>query len=252
MNKTKESFSFDEEPEQQATAVKSGKAKAMEIVSTDIVKADPQVSGLAKQSYELLATANALTVKDASSMENAVEFLSLLSKAQKSIEERRKFFTVPLNEQVKRINALFKTYSEPLDKADEIGRQKVLEFRRISEAERVKRQEAIGKKAAKAQAALDKRYEKKGLEAPVVPVTQIQSIAASSVRTEVGGMNIRKKWDFEVVDFPAVVHAVEKREAQIACLMLDDKAVRKMVDAGIRNIPGIRIFEREDLVIKSL
>lgn len=72
--------------------------------------------------------------------------------------------------------------------------------------------------------------------APIEPPAP-SAIVPKTVKTEDGsGVTFREDWDFEVVDANAV-----PREH----MMPDEVKIRKLVRAGLRNIPGLRIFPKK-------
>lgn len=52
---------------------------------------------------------------------------------------------------------------------------------------------------------------------------------------------VRSRWDYEVLD-PLLV--------PLGCLTIDDKAVRSLIADGVREIPGLRIYQTEDFTIR--
>lgn len=53
---------------------------------------------------------------------------------------------------------------------------------------------------------------------------------------------MRTEWDFEITD-----------ESQVPreYLMVDESKIRRVVRAGIRNIPGVRVYERQTLAVRG-
>ena len=62
----------------------------------------------------------------------------------------------------------------------------------------------------------------------------MQQAPPKTVRTEAGSVTIRSAWKFEVVDMAALPD-----EYKIA----DAVKLGKVVRAGVREIPGVRIYE---------
>jgi len=147
--------------------------------------------------------------------------------------------------------------------ADEANRKAREEAARIAEAEtkarlareaeeRAKRQkedeaarkereahEAVeieaARKAAEAEAA--KHY----IDAPVV-ITPVIPEGQGVVRTEAASAHQRKVWAFEIVDMVAI-----PREY----LAVNEQSIRDAIKMGIRNIPGIHIFEETKTVFRT-
>ncbi len=72
--------------------------------------------------------------------------------------------------------------------------------------------------------------------APVVPVQKV-------FRSETGSsVHLRKDWEWEVLDISLIPGKY---------LIVDKIAVNQAVKSGIREIPGIRIYETESAIIKA-
>lgn len=146
---------------------------------------------------------------------------------KKKIEEKRKFFVQPLNEQVKKINEMFKGYSQPLDEADRIIRAKMLDFRR-------KQEEKIKKEAER----LAKENKMKG-EAKKEFIEEV--MASTEVAKQTENTTIKKVWTFEILDEAKVPRQF---------LIVSETKIREAIRNGVREIPGIRIFEEERISMK--
>ena len=155
----------------------------------------------------------------------AAEVLSWLATQKKKFEERRKFFVKPLNDQVDKINDLFKGYSRPLNEARAIMDEKIIAWNRKQEAERLTEEARIRKEA-------EKLSKKTGVAIQEI----IESAPVKEVQQTIGTLTIKKVWTHEVLDTVKV-----PREY----LIVDDMLIRNAIRTGIRAIPGIRIYEKE-------
>jgi hypothetical protein len=63
-----------------------------------------------------------------------------------------------------------------------------------------------------------------------------------TVETDSAQVTARLVWDFEIVDESKI-----PREY----LMVNEKAIRAAIKAGVRDIPGVRIFQKEELAVKT-
>jgi adenylate kinase len=172
----------------------------------------------------------------------ATDMLGQIAKTKKVVEERRKFFVNPLNEQVKRINSLFKQIAEPLEKAEAIIKSKILTYRQEQERKRREEEERLRKLVEAEQKKLEKQAAKKGMPAPPpIPIPTIPK-QEKTIESNEAQVTARVVWDFEIEDETKI-----PREF----LMVNEKAIRAAVKAGVRNIPGVRIFQREELAVKS-
>ena len=58
------------------------------------------------------------------------------------------------------------------------------------------------------------------------------------IDTDEGTMTISSKWDYDFVDQESIPNCY---------MMPDHKKIREAIDSGIRSIPGIDIFETEEI-----
>lgn len=175
--------------------------------------------------------------------------LTKICKAQfKKLEDDRKSWVKPLNEQVKRLNGMFKIQQEPFTKIEKIAKDKIGKFM----AEEEERQEKIRKdeqeKADREALAAATKASASGDEAQADAILD-QSIAAGDkepekaiVRGNLGSStSTRSVWKHEVVD-PGKVPS--------KYMMVDESAIKAAVKNGERDIPGIRIYEDKQVVIR--
>lgn len=202
---------------------------------------EPQVRQLAQDAQGLLELAQAIQVTEAT-VKDATDLLGWIAKAKKTAEELRQFFVRPLNEQVRRINAFFKERTEPLERADTLVRGKMLAFqqeqvRRKREAEEAARRAAEAEQARRAAEAAAA-----GLPAPPPPPVPVAVEAPKTVRADLGTATAVHTWTFEIVD-----ESLIPREF----LMPNEKAIRAAVRAGVRHIPGVRIYQDVSLQVRT-
>lgn len=164
---------------------------------------------------------------------------ALIKRLLKDVEDRRLTYSKPLNDFLTVVNAYFRSLSGPLEAADKLNRDKTRAF--LAEVERQRREaEAI----EEAKLALARREaELKGGEITVdlTPVPMPEATPAH-VRTAMGTMGTRTEPKWELEDLAKV---------PTEYLMLDTVKVRRCVRAGVRQIPGIRIWEEQNITIRS-
>lgn len=201
----------------------------------ELTEQSTEIQEITTQTGDIMATAKGIVVTDDPQMAAASNVLKTISDAKKQIEGKRKFFVEPLNEQVKKINALFKSIVAPLDVADEMIRGKILDYRKKQAAELAKEQERLNKEAIKEQKKVDAKAERMGVESTTV-VPKTVAPAASMV----GAATVKKVWKFKVTD-PAIV----PRDY----LMVDETKIRNAVREGVRAIQGVEIYQDDQLSI---
>lgn len=194
---------------------------------TEIAVIKEQNQRLLIEAETLVVRAEAIEISDDEDMEIAVNLLGGIATAKKKTEKQRKFFTEPLNQQVKKINDLFHIFTDPLLKAERIIKQKVAAYQ--VERER-KAQEKMVKALAEAQ---------RGDEImPVVLPDQPQR----TVQADMGSATIKKVWTFQIEN-PALVPEQYK--------VVDEKKIRAAVASGIREIPGVRIYLAPQVAVRG-
>ena len=197
---------------------------------------------LAQEATGLEAQAIQFEVASDNDMVTATNLLGAIATAKKTLEEQRKFLVAPLNNHVKSINNRFKEYSLPLERADKILRGKVMAYRQEQERKRREEEERLRKLAEKEQAKLAKKAAKKGLpEPPPIIIPHIEA-PVRTVQADFGTASVKKVWTYEIVN---------ENEIPREYLVVNEKKIAAVVKAGIREIPGVRIFETEQLAVRA-
>ncbi len=168
----------------------------------------------------------------------ATDDLSLISKLKKTIEDKRKEFTIPINEHLKGINDAFKWLVAPLEQADKITREKILAYRQEQERKNREAEEInrLRMEAAK------KEMELKGELTESVNLVEVLPPPPAHVRTDMGTLGTMKIKKFEVVDFALLPNEYK---------MVDATKLGKVVRAGLSSIPGVRIWEEESIRVTT-
>ncbi len=195
-----------------------------------------EIQKITTQSGDIVGRATGLIVADDQGVETASLILKDISDTKKSIEDRRTFFVKPLNDQVKKINDLFKSIAAPLLVADERLRFKIKDYRAEQAAILAKEQERLNKLAAKQQVKADIKAEEHGVEPVTVVAKQVAPQASM-----IGNMVSKKVWKFKVIDA-----AIVPRDY----LIVDETLIRKAVQSGLRDIQGVEIYQEEAIAIR--
>ena len=186
---------------------------------------DKELEVIQKEVGAVIAYAQSMSITSDKTFETAAQFLSGIAASKKKIEERRKFFVKPLNDQVDRINDLFKGYLRPLNEAREIIDGKLISWNRKKEAERLVEEARIREEAEK----LAKKTK--------VSVQEIlESAPVAEVQKTTGTLTITKRWSYEVIDSLVVPKEY---------LTVDEVKIGKAVREGVREIKGVKIYEKE-------
>jgi len=191
------------------------------------------IANIEKEALGLVETAQALVIRADDDAHHASGLLGFIADAKKKLEKQRVFLVQPLNNHVKDINAAFKDWNIPLLEADCLIRRKMLEFHTL-EQKRIEAERAEAR-VAEAQRIID--GEEEAEEEMMLP-----DLPSKTVRSERGTTSVRKTWVYEVTD-----------EAQVPreYLIIDEGVITLAIRDGVREIPGIRIYQQESLTVRG-
>lgn len=169
-------------------------------------------------------------------MAHATDDLALIGKLKKAIEGKRKEYVDPINAYLRKVNDAFKGLMAPLDQADTLTRKKVMDYRReeqrkVAEIAEINR---LRLDAARREAALRNVAPVETADLAPIPIAPL----SSRVHAETATLGTSVVWKWELVD-------VCKVPAEY--LIVDAAKVGKVVRAGVREIPGIRIYSEDTL-----
>lgn len=193
----------------------------------------------------LVGTARKLVVNN--DAQDANELLVLVANGKKRLEEQRVFLVKPLNDHVKNINAAFKEWVKPLEEADSIVRRKVLGFQREQAALRAEAQRLEQERLEKLEQIRIERLAElpEGLLDDLPedePIPMAVPEMPRAIRGKSGSTSTRKTWTFEVTDDSLIPRKY---------LMADEGVILLAVREGVRDIPGIRIYQQESLAVRT-
>lgn len=215
-----------------------------------------EISGFATPSMQL-------TVGTPDECMTAMDCAKQIKRLEKAVEERRKQLVDPLNARVKMINAYAKKLLEPVLAAEKHLKGQMITWEKKLEAERVAQAKKLEleRRAKEAELAAKKAEEdrKTSLSSAFGPSNEVEKIEPSSVEREAFESEralamaekanednrvkgAQKYWTFEIVD-----------ESQIpdGFFSLDPAKIRfEIVSRGIREIPGIKIYQETRLSIR--
>ena len=211
------------------------------VETTAIVRIKPDIDeaviALYEEASSLCRYAEVRVITCDVDIHSATDDLSLIAKLKKAIEEKRKEYVGPINDHLKTINDAFKNFTEPLNQADSITRQKILDYRK--EQERIRQeQERINElrlEAARAEMQL------KGELAESVGIVEVKPEQPKHYRTETGTLGTMKVWRFEIIDFSLLPDQYK---------LPDMVKIRKVITAGA-TIAGVRAWLEESLKVTT-
>ena len=188
-----------------------------------------QTSGMA-----LIDMANAHTVLDQSQADEANEILTKINFGLKQIEAKRTSFTAPLNQSLKEINASFKNMVGPIKFAKDELTSRLMAWRGQEQARiRAEREKAVREEERRQK--IKDAHEAKGhkVKEEITPVAKPMPFSVNDTT------KIRKDWKHEIMDETHI-----PREY----LMVNGPAITRAIRDGVRDIPGVKIFQKETAV----
>lgn len=186
------------------------------------------------RTQELCASAERAVIDSTETLERGADLAKMIRDHLKVAEGERTALTGPLNNVLRTINTRFKKYTEPLEKAKALIDGKMLAYgKKLAEAKRAEEEARRKEEDAARQAEFPD-------EIPFAP-----PVAAPKPETVYGNTgssaSFTNTWDFEVED-------VRKLPAEY--LLPNEVAIRRAVREGVREIPGVRIFEKTGLRVR--
>ena len=208
----------------------------------------PELAKMQQLVPTLIDRAEAFEVDSDITYEKGSQVLAYLKSQSTYLDTLRKHFKQPILESGRRIDAFFKELTAPAKDAILIVNDKMAIWYRIKEEERQKAEELARiaerdrMKAHEERLRIQADMEAEGVEVeeedlPFVPEAVIvpEVIQASST-------NVRKTWTWTEMDGQKVPRIY---------LMLDQRAISQSIRDGVRDIPGLEIFETVSFVKKA-
>ncbi len=183
------------------------------------------------------AEATELSVEDDESERRGAEMTAQARALLRQIEEKQKQIIEEPQRFVKAVQNFTLPFRKDLDAIIAQVKRKLEAYGYRKELARREAEKRAQEEAARIQKEMDRRAKKAGVE-PVTVIPPVLPEKREPVRTESGTTSYVAVWDYEVVD-------VSKIPARY--LLADPTnraAVMESIRAGVREIPGLRIFER--------
>ena len=233
-------------PEMDASVVSQEYANLMGHVFTEPTSAlvevyptvDSRVLKLLEEAEALKVEALALVVDGGPAVTVATNNLVMIKGLQTALEILRKSYAVPLTAHTKHVNDSFRDFTDPLGIAFKVTEGKVIAYHQEEDRIRQKQidlnrqREELAQKEMEVEGELSRSLNLQPIDAPV----------NTHHVTDMGSTTSRTTWTYEVEnigDVPAEY------------LMIDASKVGRVVRAGTRNIPGIRIVPKDGLAVSG-
>jgi hypothetical protein len=163
--------------------------------------------------------------------DDANDILKKIAAGLKVIEDKRKSFTAPLNQSLKEINATFKQMTEPIETAKKDLTSRLMAWRNAEQA-RIRAEQEAAQREEERRRKIQEAHKAKGHEVKetITPVEKPMPFAMNDTT------KTRKQWTYEIIN-----------ETQIPreYLQVNGPAITKAIRDGEREIPGVKIYEKE-------
>ena len=206
---------------------------------------------LQARSGELIAASERAVIDSNEAMENGADLAKLIKTAFNKAETERKLLVKPFNDGVKTINSRFRDLTGPLLDAETRIKGKMLTYRQ--EQDRILREEEdrLRKEREAAALAEAEQLEAQGKDA-LADATIEAAIETAPMptklqptRSDMGTVaSTRKTWTFELTSIKALA------AVRPDLVMVDKVAINRAIKDGNREIPGLKIFQKESLQIR--
>jgi len=228
-------YDFDEAPQEISSLPATTETLDVQSAKMRFYQYDQEIDRMLKE-------AQAFKVSDEPSNKLAVTMGTQAKKLYNTIEAQRKEVTEAPNTFVKGVNNFCKEFTKRLKDIETTLKGKISTYQYQEEMKRREAERKAKAEAEKLQAKLDKEAKKRGVEAPrVADVTMPK--AESVTRPDEGSRAFQKKrWTFEITNEAEVPREYCKP---------DPSAIRQAVTMGMREIPGVRIFEEASTVFRT-
>lgn len=211
--------------------------------ATAIVKINPgdnpAIINLRAEIIKLSNYASSRVIKSDLDIVPVTDDLALISKLKKAIKEKQDEYVSPIKTHLEKVQFVFKDLLACLEGVDQINRQKVTAYRaeqqkRAAEAAEINRQK---EELARKEAAFN------GTGEVTINTTPVEAAPIlGKVSTDMGTLGTSKIWKWELQDLSKV---------PTEYLTIDAAKVGKVIRAGLRNIPGIRVYSEDVLRVNT-
>ena len=221
-----------------ALTAKDFYAQQIEAVKEALKPYDAKIEGL-------LAEVKSLDVAGVTENEMGIKLGRQCKDLAGAIEKRRKDMVEEPNAYVKSINNLAAHYKGRLEEGERLAKDKIKGYavklqiaaQKAQEEERQARM-LMQKKLDEEAAALTAQAKAKDVTAPTIVAPQLAASApvepAKTIRTAEGKATMVATWKYEITD---------RNQVPDEYLMVNDSAIKQAIKSGIKNIPGVRIYE---------
>ena len=181
-----------------------------------------------------------LEIKDDTTNETATEMLAQVAGIIKDLDKHRKAVIAEPDRYVRDVNAFVRRFKVKLDGIVKDLKGKVGTYAYNLELVRREEERLMQEAADKKQKELDAQAKKADVE-PVEMPKMVAPVKQDPVRTDSGTASTRMEWTYEITDFDKIPRQY---------LIINPPSVKLAIKSGIREVPGLRIFERPVVTVR--
>jgi hypothetical protein len=188
------------------------------------------------------AEANDLLVKTSDGATRGTEMTGQVKRLMNSVDARRKEIIAEPDSFVRKVNGFVKPISDRLKAIEALLKRKLSDYAYQVELQRREIERKQSEARIELQRQVDAEAKAKGVETVVIAPVAMPT-KKEPVRSDSAVSSAVMVWKHEVIDASAVPRNY---------LMVDDKALTAAVKAGIRIIPGVRVFEEAEMRVRRV
>jgi len=191
---------------------------------------EQEIVRLWNRAEQIRDTIFTMTIESVDDYKKALEYLLSLAMIKLELDSKRQFFTKPLYDQMRRINTYFDQYLKPIEEADKILRQKIVQYRALKWEEFKQQEKEIYERI------------KNDLGSANLPPVVVTPTLAKNEVVSGGEINFRvvKKWTIE-----------DESKLPREYLKPDEKKIAEAVKKG-EGIPGVKVYTEEEPQVKII
>lgn len=234
----------------------------------------PNEAVLIQGAESALSIAQSIEIDSPEMYQLGADELAAIKGKAKQLDEQRKELVQPLNETVKKINALFKRPLEILENAEGMIKRAMLGYndkqrkiqaeaerkaRELAEAERRRQQEEAARQAEEARQAAEAGDVQKAAELQqqseetAAVAEMITAPVIHMEKPKAAGINTRKTYKARVVDFKALLQGIIDGKAPEAVIEINEGVLnsqaRSLKDS--MKYPGVEVYTEEGIAARS-
>lgn len=145
------------------------------------------------------------------------------------------------------VDGIFKKVKDELGGYRSQVESVLLRYQNKKRIEQQKAQDRMQKEVDRQRGRLDKL----GLDSSVIPEKAPQVVDPPTVRTESATSYVQKSWTFEVTDKLALIKAVAEGKEKPEALEVNEQYIKALIRAGVRELAGVLIYEKNTMAIRT-